>query len=58
MAFLDILKQKVYRPVVLLILDGWGIAPSWGGNAKPQLKTLIIFGAPSRTLPFVLQENA
>ncbi|MCD6194797.1 2,3-bisphosphoglycerate-independent phosphoglycerate mutase [bacterium] len=33
MAFLDILKQKVYRPVVLLILDGWGIAPSWGGNA-------------------------
>lgn len=22
-----------YRPVVLLILDGWGLSPSWGGNA-------------------------
>src|SRR3972149_10430033 len=21
------------RPVVLIIIDGWGIAPSWGGNA-------------------------
>jgi len=33
MAILDIFKQRVYRPLVLLILDGWGNAPSWGGNA-------------------------
>lgn len=25
--------NKKYRPVVLLILDGWGIAPKWRGNA-------------------------
>ncbi len=30
---LDILKKRVYSPLVLLILDGWGIAPDWGGNA-------------------------
>lgn len=22
-----------YKPVVLIILDGWGLSPSWGGNA-------------------------
>lgn len=22
-----------YKPIVLLILDGWGLSPSWGGNA-------------------------
>ncbi len=22
-----------YRPVVLIILDGWGLSPAWGGNA-------------------------
>lgn len=22
-----------YKPVILIILDGWGISPSWGGNA-------------------------
>lgn len=22
-----------YRPIVLIILDGWGLSPSWGGNA-------------------------
>jgi len=22
-----------YRPIVLVILDGWGLSPSWGGNA-------------------------
>jgi len=31
--FLDIKKNKVYKPIVLLILDGWGLAPAWGGNA-------------------------
>lgn len=25
--------MKKYRPVVLIILDGWGLSPSWGGNA-------------------------
>lgn len=27
----DVAKRP--RPVVLLILDGWGLSPSWGGNA-------------------------
>ena len=22
-----------YKPVVLIIMDGWGLSPSWGGNA-------------------------
>lgn len=22
-----------YKPIVLVILDGWGLSPSWGGNA-------------------------
>ncbi len=22
-----------FRPIVLIILDGWGLSPSWGGNA-------------------------
>ncbi len=26
-------KQQKKRPFVLIILDGWGIAPVWGGNA-------------------------
>ncbi len=25
--------KKTYKPVVLLILDGWGLSPAWGGNA-------------------------
>ena len=37
--FLDILKQKSYHPLVLLILDGWGLAPAWGGNAISIAKT-------------------
>jgi len=24
---------RKYKPVLLIILDGWGISPSWGGNA-------------------------
>lgn len=31
--------NKRYRPVVLIILDGWGIAPSGPGNAVTQAKT-------------------
>jgi 2,3-bisphosphoglycerate-independent phosphoglycerate mutase len=27
------------KPVILLILDGWGYAPNWGGNAVTQAKT-------------------
>lgn len=30
-------RQK--KPVVLVILDGWGVAPSWGGNAISQANT-------------------
>jgi len=30
----DNLSSKIkYNQVVLLILDGWGLSPSWGGNA-------------------------
>ncbi len=24
---------RAYKPVVLIILDGWGLSPAWGGNA-------------------------
>src|SRR5579872_1103078 len=24
---------KIPKPIVLAIMDGWGIAPAWGGNA-------------------------
>lgn len=27
------MTNKEYRPLLLIILDGWGISPSWGGNA-------------------------
>lgn len=27
-----------YKPVVLLILDGWGLSPAWGGNAMAMSK--------------------
>lgn len=33
MPYIDITRQKIYSPVLLIILDGWGISPSWGGNA-------------------------
>lgn len=26
-------NKTLYKPVVLIIVDGWGISPSWGGNA-------------------------
>lgn len=29
----DTIKGYNGRPIVLLILDGWGLSPSWGGNA-------------------------
>lgn len=29
----SIYQIKKYKPIVLVILDGWGISPSWGGNA-------------------------
>lgn len=25
--------DKHYKPIILIILDGWGLSPSWGGNA-------------------------
>lgn len=30
---LDTIKGYIGKPIVLLILDGWGLSPSWGGNA-------------------------
>lgn len=33
----DILKEK-WRPIVLIILDGWGVAPAGEGNALSQAK--------------------
>jgi len=33
MPILDIFKKKIYKPIILAILDGWGVAPPWGGNA-------------------------
>lgn len=27
------------EPLVMIVLDGWGIAPAWGGNAISQAKT-------------------
>ena len=26
-------SSNIFNPIVLLILDGWGLSPSWGGNA-------------------------
>ncbi|EKD49622.1 MAG: hypothetical protein ACD_63C00091G0005 [uncultured bacterium] len=36
------MKTKIYKPVVLIILDGWGINPSIEGNAIALAKTPII----------------
>ncbi|MEX1123947.1 MAG: 2,3-bisphosphoglycerate-independent phosphoglycerate mutase, partial [Patescibacteria group bacterium] len=30
---------KLPRPLILAVIDGWGIAPNWGGNAVTQAKT-------------------
>lgn len=30
---------KLPRPLVLVVIDGWGIAPNWGGNAVSLAKT-------------------
>ncbi len=32
-------EQAKHLPLVLVILDGWGIAPAWGGNAISLAKT-------------------
>lgn len=34
-----IFSVKKRKPVALIILDGWGIAPAWGGNAISEAKT-------------------
>lgn len=33
-------EKNILKPIVLLILDGWGYAPAWGGNAISVAKTL------------------
>ena len=39
------------RPLVLVVIDGWGIAPSWGGNAVSLAKTPFMNMAES-SLPY------
>src|SRR2546422_911345 len=38
-------QNSSYQSIVLLILDGWGISPSWGGNAismnNPDIMTVF-----------------
>jgi len=31
--------MNIIKPTILIILDGWGIAPAWGGNAISLAKT-------------------
>ena len=33
MALDSVLYNKIPKPVLLIILDGWGLSPNWGGNA-------------------------
>jgi len=33
------IKRAKTKPYALIILDGWGVAPSWGGNAVTLAKT-------------------
>jgi 2,3-bisphosphoglycerate-independent phosphoglycerate mutase len=35
-------EQFQHLPLLLIILDGWGIAPSWGGNAIAMAKTPVM----------------
>lgn len=41
-------KNNRPKPVVLIILDGWGIAPPYSGNAISQANTPVINGLVSR----------
>lgn len=34
-------KNKIPKPIVLAVLDGWGIAPHYSGNAITQAKTPV-----------------
>lgn len=38
------IKSNIKAPFCLIVLDGWGIAPSWGGNAISLSKTPIFDG--------------
>jgi len=46
--------NRIKKPVGLIVLDGWGIAPEWGGNAISQAKTktfnTILLNYPNTTL--------
>lgn len=48
------INKRLKGPVVLAILDGWGIAPVWGGNAISMAKTkafdTLFLNYPSTTL--------
>lgn len=32
-------SSKAKKPVILIVMDGWGVAPAWGGNAVAIAKT-------------------
>lgn len=42
-------KQRP-KPIVLAVIDGWGVAPPWGGNATTLAKTPF-FAAAQRSFP-------
>ncbi|MEK7548410.1 MAG: 2,3-bisphosphoglycerate-independent phosphoglycerate mutase [Patescibacteria group bacterium] len=33
------MARKPFAPLVLIVLDGWGVAPTWGGNAVSLART-------------------
>lgn len=41
------------RPVILAVIDGWGVAPSWGGNAVSLAKTPF-FNMSRQTYPYAI----
>jgi 2,3-bisphosphoglycerate-independent phosphoglycerate mutase len=48
---LSIFGNKSKKPVALIILDGWGVAPVWGGNAISLAQTKT-FTAIARKFPY------
>jgi 2,3-bisphosphoglycerate-independent phosphoglycerate mutase len=41
-------KKKIPKPVVLIILDGWGVSQPYAGNAISQARTPVIDGLISK----------
>jgi 2,3-bisphosphoglycerate-independent phosphoglycerate mutase len=51
---MTIITNRIKKPVGLIVLDGWGVAPAWGGNAISEAKTKtfnkILQSYPNTTL--------